>query len=207
MHSEVPVPFFLQGLLHSSQVTFQGARGAVLPGRFAHPVPLSACRGIRFQIPIRPGGSLLWDPAAGGVAAVAAAISGRSAGCRSGSFPVARPVWFRTHSRSLGAALAGRLRIFGAGFFLLIFSLSSSGSILDLFPGVLQPLVSTCCSSPHSRQRSVRCSPSQECRHYLAPYYDTANRSFDQWLSVVVGLAIVATYVGLLSHKWLGYLG
>ena len=29
----------------------------------------------------------------------------------------------------------------------------------------------------------------------------------DLWLSVVVGIAILATYAGLLAHKWLGLFG
>ena len=46
--------------------------------------------------------------------------------------------------------------------------------------------------------------PGKSCRNYLVIFPDTARRSFDQWLSVVVGIAIVATYVGLLGHRWLG---
>ena len=37
----------------------------------------------------------------------------------------------------------------------------------------------------------------------LVLFPDTAHRTFDQWLSVVVGVAIVATYVGLLTSRWL----
>ena len=40
---------------------------------------------------------------------------------------------------------------------------------------------------------------------YLVRFPDTVRRSFDQWLSVVVGTAIMATYVGLLGQKWLGW--
>ena len=40
--------------------------------------------------------------------------------------------------------------------------------------------------------------------HYLASFPDTARRSFDQWLSIVVGVAIVPTYSGLLCYRWLG---
>ena len=42
-------------------------------------------------------------------------------------------------------------------------------------------------------------------RHYTVRFTDTAQRSFDQWLSVIVGLSIVLTYASLLAHKWLGW--
>ena len=44
-------------------------------------------------------------------------------------------------------------------------------------------------------------------RRYLVLFPDTARRTFDQWLSVVVGTGIVVTYVGLLCHRWLGWFG
>ena len=44
----------------------------------------------------------------------------------------------------------------------------------------------------------------QAYSRYMVLFPDTARRSFDQWLSVVVGVTIVATYVGLLGHRWLG---
>ena len=44
-------------------------------------------------------------------------------------------------------------------------------------------------------------------RRYLVLFPDTARRTFDQWLSVVVGTGIVGTYVGLLCHRWLGWFG
>ena len=50
-------------------------------------------------------------------------------------------------------------------------------------------------------------SPGTGCRRYLVIFPDTSRRSFDQLLSVVVGVAIVATYVGLLGHRWLGWFG
>ena len=40
---------------------------------------------------------------------------------------------------------------------------------------------------------------------YVVRFPDTVRRSFDQWLSVVVGAAIMATYVGLLGQRWLGW--
>ena len=46
-----------------------------------------------------------------------------------------------------------------------------------------------------------------EHRHHLVKFFDTAQRSFDQWLSIIVGAAIVITYAGLLTHKWLGWFG
>ena len=47
-------------------------------------------------------------------------------------------------------------------------------------------------------------NPGTSYRDFLALFPDTTRRSFNQWLSIVVGIAIVATYVGLLGHKWLG---
>ena len=41
-------------------------------------------------------------------------------------------------------------------------------------------------------------------RRYLVLFPDTARLSFDQRLSVVVGVAIVAIYVILRGHRWLG---
>ena len=46
-----------------------------------------------------------------------------------------------------------------------------------------------------------------EFRYYVARFYDTAQRSFDQRLSVIVGGAIILTYGALLAHKWLGWFG
>ena len=40
-------------------------------------------------------------------------------------------------------------------------------------------------------------------RYYLVLFPDTAHRSFDQRLSVVIGVAIVFTYVVLLGYQWL----
>ena len=40
---------------------------------------------------------------------------------------------------------------------------------------------------------------------YMVRFPDTQSRSTDQLLSVVVGVAIVATYIGLFGHKWLGW--
>ena len=42
---------------------------------------------------------------------------------------------------------------------------------------------------------------------YLLVFPDTERRLFDQWLSMVVGVAIVLTYAGLLANKWVGWLG
>ena len=50
-------------------------------------------------------------------------------------------------------------------------------------------------------------SPGTGYRRYLVLFPDTARRTFDQWLSVVVGTGIVVTYVGLLCHRWLGWFG
>ena len=44
-------------------------------------------------------------------------------------------------------------------------------------------------------------------RHYSASFADISKRSFDQWVSVIVGTAIVLTYASLLAHKWLGWFG
>ena len=38
----------------------------------------------------------------------------------------------------------------------------------------------------------------------LARFLDTQQRSFNQWLSIIVGAAIALTYAALLAHKWLG---
>ena len=40
---------------------------------------------------------------------------------------------------------------------------------------------------------------------YMIQFSDTKRRSFDQWLSIVVGTLIVLVYAGLLSHKWVGW--
>ena len=40
---------------------------------------------------------------------------------------------------------------------------------------------------------------------YLLLFPDTERRLFDQWLSIVVGVAIILTYAGLVMHKWLGW--
>ena len=40
---------------------------------------------------------------------------------------------------------------------------------------------------------------------YVVRFPDTQRRSTDQLLSVIVGVAIVITYTGLLGHKWLGW--
>ena len=45
-----------------------------------------------------------------------------------------------------------------------------------------------------------------EGRGYFARFPDRGRRLFDQTLSIIVGIAIVATYGVLLSHKWLGWL-
>lgn len=42
---------------------------------------------------------------------------------------------------------------------------------------------------------------------YSLRFPDAGERVFDQSLSIVVGIAIVATYAGLLTHKWLGWFG
>ena len=46
-----------------------------------------------------------------------------------------------------------------------------------------------------------------EYRHYLVRFLDIQRRSFDKWLSITVGAAIVVIYTGLLANKWLGWLG
>ena len=46
-----------------------------------------------------------------------------------------------------------------------------------------------------------------EHRYYLAKFADISKRSFDQWVSIIVGTAIVLTYALLLAHKWLGWFG
>jgi len=47
----------------------------------------------------------------------------------------------------------------------------------------------------------------QDYRHYGVRFLDVKQRQFDQWLSIIVGIAIVAAYAALLSHKWLGWFG
>ncbi len=42
---------------------------------------------------------------------------------------------------------------------------------------------------------------------YVVRFPDTERRMADLWLSVVVGIAMLATYSGLLAHKWLGLFG
>ena len=42
---------------------------------------------------------------------------------------------------------------------------------------------------------------------YSLRFPDAGERVFDQLLSIVVGIAIVVTYGGLLMHKWLGWFG
>lgn len=40
---------------------------------------------------------------------------------------------------------------------------------------------------------------------YMIQFSDAKRRSFDQWLSIVVGTLIVLVYAGLMSHKWVGW--
>lgn len=42
---------------------------------------------------------------------------------------------------------------------------------------------------------------------YVVRFPETERRMADLWLSVVVGIAMLATYSGLLAHKWLGLFG
>ena len=42
---------------------------------------------------------------------------------------------------------------------------------------------------------------------YSLRFPDAGGRVFDQLLSIVVGIAIVVTYAGLLTYKWLGWFG
>ena len=44
-----------------------------------------------------------------------------------------------------------------------------------------------------------------ELGDYTVRFPDAGQRRADQWLSVLLGVGIVATYVGLLAHKWLGW--
>ena len=46
-----------------------------------------------------------------------------------------------------------------------------------------------------------------EQQDYAVRFSDTWQRSFDQWLSIIVGGAIVLTYSALLAHKWVGWFG
>lgn len=46
-----------------------------------------------------------------------------------------------------------------------------------------------------------------EHRHYSARFVDISKHSFDQWVSITVGTAIVLTYASLLARKWLGWFG
>ena len=41
---------------------------------------------------------------------------------------------------------------------------------------------------------------------YGVVFSDRGGRVFEQWMSVVVGLVIVCAYIGLMGHKWLGWL-
>lgn len=40
---------------------------------------------------------------------------------------------------------------------------------------------------------------------YAVHFPDAGRRRPDQWLSILLGVGIVGTYVGLLAHKWLGW--
>ena len=42
-------------------------------------------------------------------------------------------------------------------------------------------------------------------RRFLVLFPDTARRSFDQWLSMVVGFAMTTVYLCLLAQRWLGW--
>ncbi len=42
--------------------------------------------------------------------------------------------------------------------------------------------------------------------YYTVRFFDTRQRSFDQWLSIVVGGSIVLTCAGSLANKWMGWL-
>ncbi len=64
--------------------------------------------------------------------------------------------------------------------------------------------------APGSEEGSAQAEASEpvsDYRKYRVRFLDTAQRSFDQWLSVIVGGAIVITYTALLAHKWLGWFG
>ena len=40
---------------------------------------------------------------------------------------------------------------------------------------------------------------------YEVRFLNTRRYAFDQWLSIIVGGAIVLVYAGLLAHKWVGW--
>ena len=44
-----------------------------------------------------------------------------------------------------------------------------------------------------------------ERQDFEVQFSNLLQRSFDQWLSVVVGMVIVLIYAGLLAHKWVGW--
>ncbi len=46
-----------------------------------------------------------------------------------------------------------------------------------------------------------------EQQDYAVSFSDTGQRSVDQWLSMIVGGAIVLAYFVLLAHKWVGWFG
>ncbi len=43
--------------------------------------------------------------------------------------------------------------------------------------------------------------------HYVVRFVDNESRLADQWVSVSIGVAIVATFTALIANKWLGWFG
>ena len=57
-------------------------------------------------------------------------------------------------------------------------------------------------------ERAVRqVQKREEYGDYLVRFPDTERKASDLWLSVVVGIAMLVAYSGLLAHKWLGLFG
>ena len=64
----------------------------------------------------------------------------------------------------------------------------------------------------HERgMRQLESQPQQDEQEAQAPYVvvfpETRHQLSDRWLSIIVGIGIVVTYAGLLSHRHLGWFG
>ena len=57
------------------------------------------------------------------------------------------------------------------------------------------------------RVRSAQILERNEAGNYSIAFRDAGGRSIEQWVTIVVGIAMVASYAGLLGYKWLGWFG
>ena len=83
--------------------------------------------------------------------------------------------------------------------------------LVDLFAIVISAVVIFLLAHIHDLQKErdenkleIPAELPMEHRHRLVRFSDTERRSFDQVLSIFVGLVIVLIYAGLLSNKWVG---